>query len=158
MVVLFLAFCYQLFGLGKVLCGQLALYVYKAFYQRLVFFEHLVVALGDRTCDDKWRTSIVDKYRVDLVDNGVVVCPLHQVFGRVRHVVAQIVETELVVCTKRNVGHVCLAAFGRVGAMLVDAIYRQTVKLVERTHPLGVALGKVIVHRNNVYTVASKRV
>ena len=158
MVVLFLSFCYQLFGLGKVLRGQLALYVYKAFYQRLVFFEHLVVALGDRTCDDKWRTGIVDKHRVDLVDNGVVVRPLHQIFGRVRHVVAQIVETELVVCTKCNVGHVCLAPFGRVGAMLIDAIYRQSVKLVERTHPLGVALGKVIVHRNHVYAIACKRV
>ena len=33
--------------------------------------------------------------RVDLVDDGEVVAALHHVVGRVRHVVAQVVETEL---------------------------------------------------------------
>ena len=42
--------------------------------------------------------------------------------------------------------------------MLVDAIDREAVELVERSHPLGVTLGKVIVHRHHMHAVAGQGV
>ena len=40
--------------------------------------------------------------------------------------------------------------------VFVDAVYAQTVKFVERTHPFGIALGEVVIDRNDMYTFASK--
>ena len=42
--------------------------------------------------------------------------------------------------------------------MLVDAVYGEAVELVERTHPLGVTLGEVVVHGNYVYAIACEGV
>ena len=66
---------------------------------------------------------------------------LHKVFRIHGHVVAQIVETELVVRTEGNVGQVSPTARLAVGLVLVDAIHAQTVEHVERPHPFRVALG-----------------
>ena len=49
LVVLLSTLAYQFLGLGKILCGKCALDAYKALYQRLVFLEHLVIALGNGT-------------------------------------------------------------------------------------------------------------
>ena len=53
---LLLAFLHQLvtfgnerLGLREELCGQLALYAHELLHQRLILFEHLVVAIGHRT-------------------------------------------------------------------------------------------------------------
>ena len=73
-------------------------------------FEHLVVAVGYGTRDNQRRTGIVDQDGVYLVDDGIVVATLNEVVGRDGHVVAQIVEAELIVRTEGDVGAVCLAA------------------------------------------------
>ena len=56
--------------------------------------------------DDQRRASLVDQDRVDLVDDGERVAALHLVFRRDRHVVAQVVEAELVVGAVRDAGRV----------------------------------------------------
>jgi hypothetical protein len=56
------------------------------------------------TGDDQRRPGLVDEDRVDLVDDGVVVTALDHVGDPHRHVVAQIVEPELVVGAVRDVG------------------------------------------------------
>ncbi len=83
---------------------------------------------------------------------------LHQVLGVLSHVVAQIVEAELVVGAEGDVGQVSLAALGAVGAVLVDAVDAQSVEHVDGTHPLRVTLGQVIVHRDHMHAVACERV
>ena len=83
---------------------------------------------------------------------------LHQVGRRDSHIVAQVVETELVVRAEGDVGLIGLAALGRVGLMLVDAVDAQPVEHVERAHPLRVALGQVVVHRHHVYAVACQSI
>ena len=40
--------------------------------------------------------------------------------------------------------------------MLVDAVHRQAVELVERAHPLGVTLGQVVVHRHQVHALSGQ--
>lgn len=148
----------ELLCLSKILCGELALNVYEALYKRLILLEHLVVALGDRSRDDKRSTCVVDKHRVDLIDNGVVVLALHEVGRRDCHVVAKVVETELVVRTECDVCHVSLAALRRVGTVLVDTVDRESVEHIERAHPLRVALCEVVVDGYDVNAVAGKSV
>ena len=83
---------------------------------------------------------------------------LHEVAAVDGHVVAEVVETELVVGSECNVGAIGGAACGRVGLVLVDAVNSQTVELVERAHPLGVSLGEIIVDGNHMDTLAGQRI
>ena len=83
---------------------------------------------------------------------------LHEVAAVDGHVVAEIVETELVVGSECDVGTVGGAACGRVGLMLVDAVNSQAVELVERAHPLGVSLGEVVVYGDHMDTLAGQRI
>ncbi len=148
----------ELFGFGKVLGGEFALHLHEAFHEGLILLKELVVALRHGTGDDKRRTGIVNQHGVDLIDDGVVVTALHEVLGAHGHVVAQVVEAELVVRTKGDVGLISAAACFGVGLVLVDAVYGEAVEHIERAHPLGVALGEVVVHRHHVHAVAGQGV
>ena len=81
---------------------------------------------------------------------------LHEVGRRNGHVVAQIVETELIVSSEGDICLVSLAALRRVGAVLVDTVNGKTVEHIERSHPLGVTLGQIVVDGHHVHTVASQ--
>ena len=56
-----------------------------------------VGAVLDRAGDDERGARLVDQDRVDLVDDGVGVAALHHLGRAHLHVVAQVVEAELVV-------------------------------------------------------------
>ena len=120
---------------------------------RAVLLEHLVVAFGHGTRNDKRRTCVVDQYGVHLVDDGEVVLALYEVGGRRSHVVAQVVEAVFVVRAESDVGHVCLAPGVGVGLRVVDAGHRKTVELVHRPHPLRVALGQIVIDRHEVHAL-----
>lgn len=107
--------------------------------------------------DDQRSTGLVHEDRVDLVDDREVVAPLHQLVLRPRHVVAQVVEAELVVGAVRDVAGVLLAALRR-GHVGDDAADAQPQELVDAAHQLGVALGEVVVHRDEVDAFAGERV
>ena len=113
--------------------------------------------LVGRTGDDQRRTGLVDEDGVDLVDDGEVVPALDEFVLGPRHVVAQVVEPELVVRAVGDVALVLLAALGRrhVGEDAADA---QAQELVDAAHHLGVALGQVVVDRDEVDAVAGERV
>ena len=145
-------------SLGEELCSLLALYLIEFLDERLVFLIHLVVALGHWSRDDQRCAGIVDEHRVDLVDDGVVVLALHEVGGAYSHIVAEVVETEFVVCSEGDIGLISLAALLRVRAVLVDAVDAEAVELVERSHPLGVTFGQIVVDGDDVYSVACERV
>ena len=83
---------------------------------------------------------------------------LYQVTGILCHIVAQIVETELVVGTEGDICQICLTTCLAIGFMLVNAVYTETVEHVDGTHPLGVTLGKIVVDGNDVYAVACQGV
>ena len=88
----------------------------------------------------KWCSCIIDQYRVDLIDNGVVMHPLHQVFWPARHVVSQIIESELIV---RSVSDVAsdrqLCGLPHYSADdLIDAVDGESMKLEDWGHPFAV--------------------
>ena len=65
---------------------------------------------------------------------------LHEIVHRHRHVVTEVVETELVICTECDVACICLATCRAVRLVLVDTVYRKSVEHVKRSHPLRVTL------------------
>ena len=110
-------------------------------------------ALLGRPGDDQRRARLVDQDGVGLVDDGEVVPALHQV-GRVPgHVVAQVVEAELVVRAVGDVARVLRAA-GRRRHLGEDHADGQAEEAVDPAHVLRVAAGQVVVHRDQVHAVA----
>ena len=78
---------------------------------------------------------------------------LHEVFGAGSHIIAQVVEAELVVRTEGDVSVVCCTTLRGIGAVLVDTVYAEAVEHVQRAHPLRVTLGEVVIHRDDVDTI-----
>src|SRR5947209_6799 len=115
------------------------------------------VVLVDRllrgTADDERRTSLVDEDRVDLVDDRVDRIALHHRLEVELHVVAEVVEAELVV---RAVGDVAAIRFLplAVAVRVLDDADGQAEEFVEAAHPLGVAAGQVIVDGDHVHAAA----
>ncbi len=113
--------------------------------------------LVGRAGDDQRRTGLVDEDGVDLVDDREVVLTLHELLGRPRHVVAQVVEAELVVGAVGDV-------LGVLGAALLgrhrreDAAGLEAEEAVHATHQLGLVLGEVVVDRDDVHALAGERV
>ncbi len=121
--------------------------------------RHIVVR---RSGNDQRRAGLVDEDVVHLVDDREVQRPLHLlpvlvetvvVAGRVAHVVAEIIETELVVRAVGDVAGIGLLPVGGVHLAL-DGVDRQTQRQVQRPHPFHVATGQVVVHRDHVYALA----
>ena len=113
--------------------------------------------LVGRAADDQRRAGLVDQDRVDLVDDREVVAALDHLLLRPGHVVAQVVEAELVVGAVGDVGGVLDAALGgRHG--LQDHADLEAEEAVDAAHPLRVALGEVVVDRDDVDAVAGQRV
>ena len=145
-------------GVGEELCSLLALHLIELLYERLVLLVHLVLTLGHGTGNDERGTGIIDQHGVDLIDDGEIVTALHEVVGRECHVVTQIVEAELIVRTEGDIRLVSLAALGGVGLVFVDTVDGESVELIERSHPLRVTLGEVVVDRHHVHAVACEGV
>ena len=99
--------------------------------------------------DDERRPRLVDEDRVDLVHDRVGVASLDGPLQRRRHVVAQVVEAELGVRAVGDVGGVGLLALGE-RHLVADERRPHAERLVDRPHPLGVALGEVVVDRDEV--------
>ena len=148
----------NLLGFGQDAGDQAFLVVEQADHIGLELVELLQVAAWGRTTDDQRSTGIVDQHGVDLVDDGVVMSTLHEIGRRDGHVITQIVETELVVGTESDICLISLTTGFGVGLVLIDTVDRETMEHVERTHPLGVTLGQIVVDGYDMNTVACEGV
>ena len=115
------------------------------------------VVLG-RAGDDQRRAGFVDEDVVHLVDDREVQRALGLLLvlriavvaaGGDPHVVAQVVEAELVVRAVGDVAVVGLLPLAGIHAAL-DRADGEAQAGVERAHPLHVAAGQVVVHRDDV--------
>ena len=97
------------------------------------------------------------RIEVDFVDDGEDVPALDHVLQPVLHVVAQIVEAELVVGAVGDVAVVCLLALLVVEAVHDDAD-REPEEVVDLAHPFGVALGQIVVDGDDVHAAAGERI
>ena len=74
---------------------------------------------------------------------------LHPVFFVSNHVVTQIVKAHFVVGTVSNIGMISVFAFF-VGLFMDNQTHRKSQKAVYFAHPFRVALGKIVVYRDNM--------
>ncbi len=109
------------------------------------------------TRDDQRRPRLVDQDRVDLVDDREGVAALDEPVLRHGHVVAQVVEAELRVRAVGDVGGVGLVPL-RERHHVLDRADGHPEPLVDGPVPLRVALGEVVVRRDEVDSGARKRV
>ena len=107
--------------------------------------------------NDQRRAGFVDEDGVDFVDDGELVAALHAIGEVVFHVVAQIVEAELVVGAVGDVGAIGGAAL-RVVEIVDDHADGEAQYAVDRPHPFGVAAGEVIVDGDDVHAAAGERI
>ena len=114
-------------------------------------------SIVERTGDDQRRARLVDQDRVHFVDDGEEVRPLDHVLKPVLHVVAQIVEAVLVVGAVGDVAGVGLLAL-RVIQAVHDHAGGQPEERVDLPHPLRVAAGEVIVHRDHMHAATGERI
>ena len=124
--------------------------------QRIELAPQLRIVVG-RAGDDQRRARFVDQDRVDFVDHRVVQATLHFLVERESHVVAQVVEAELVVLAVGDVGAISLALFfgGLSGHDHADTHAEEA---EDATHPLRVATGQVVVDGDHVDALAAERV
>ena len=114
----------------------------------------LLVLLG-RAGDDQRGTSLVDEDRANLVDDGEVMATLHALAQGAGHVVAQVVEAELIVRAVGDVGLVCLLALHR-RHVRQNRRDRQTQEVVHTTHLLGLHSSQVVVDGDDVDALAEQ--
>ena len=121
---------------------------------------HLVVELGGLlgwTGDDERRARFVDQDAVHLVDDGEVVPALDEMLELELHVVAQVVEAELVVRAVGDVAPIRDLPLGVV-QLVLDHADAHAEEPVDPAHPLRVASRQVVVHRDDVHALALERV
>ena len=117
----------------------------------------LVGGFFARTGNDEGRSGFVNQDRVHFVDDRVMMRALDTVREVEFHVVAQIIEAELVIRPVGNVRPVGVAPLLVIETML-DHADTQPEKLVKPAHPFRIAAGQVIVDRDNVDALARQRV
>ncbi len=107
------------------------------------------------TGDDERRPCLVDEDGVDLVDDCEVMAALHAHLGARDHVVAQVVEAELGIRAVRDI--CCIGRRLHVEAHAVlDEADIHAEEAVDLAHPLRVALGEVVVDRDDMDALAVK--
>ena len=114
-----------------------------------------VRALVPLAGDDQRRARFIDQDGVDLVDDGEGVAALDHVFLIQGHVVAQIVETHLVVGAVGDVAGIGASSL-LIGQAVDDQAHVQAEEAVYLSHPLAVAAGQIVVHRDDVNAFAGQ--
>ena len=153
------------FRLGNAARGKTHSLVLFVFHGVILLLVLLVVALAHNggklslalAADNQRSARFVDKYAVNLVDNGEIESALHKLRLGNRHVVSQIVEAEFVVGAVGYVAGVS-SLFFLQRHIVVNHAYRKPEKFKYFSHPLGVASGKVFVYRHYVNAASRKRV
>ena len=119
--------------------------------------EPLVRVPGAGPGDDQRGPCLVDQDRVDLIDDREAVPSLDPVLWRERHIVAQVVEAELVVRAVGDIGAVLLTAFGR-GHPGLDDPSGQSQGAEDAAHQVALVAGEVVVHGDHMHALASERI
>ena len=146
-----------------VVAGNVVLFVHRlaflAFQLRdqAVDAEIQLRALLRRPRDDERRAGLVDEDRIDLVDDGVDEARLRLLDQGEGHVVAQVVESELVVGPVDDVRPVRLALLDR-GLSRHHDPHRHAEEPVDLAHPVGVAPREVVVDGDDVDAVPAEGV
>ena len=79
---------------------------------------------------------------------------LYHFVGTVYHVIAQVIEAKLVVCTIGNIGSICLFTTFRMWFVFIDTIRSQEEEVKNRCIPLRITFRQIVIDRNDMDTLA----
>ena len=116
-----------------------------------------VADLLARARNDQRRSRLIDEDGVHLVHNRERVPALNHLLFVNDHVIPQIVEAELVVCSVGDIRRVCRVLF-RVRLPMHDQTRGQPHELVNAPHLFSADAREVVVDRNDVNSLARQRV
>ena len=121
---------------------------------------HFVILIGRFLAgagNNQRRAGLVDQDGIHFVDDRVIVSALHTILDVELHVVAQVVEAELVVRAVGDVGRI-----SRTPLFIVEIVHdhsdRQTEEAIQPAHPLRVAFRQIVVDRNHVHAATAQRI
>ena len=81
---------------------------------------------------------------------------LYHVLDRMSHVITQIVKPKSIVCSIGDICHISFATFSRVWFVIIDTVNTKTMELKDRRHPSAVSFGKVIIHCDQMNSIATQ--
>ena len=96
-------------------------------------------------------TSLINQYRVHLIDDGVIQLSLYQLLFINDHVVTQIVKTKFVVRNIRNITGILFSSL-IVFHRIENDTNLQTEKFMDFSHPLRITLCQIVIDCDNVHT------
>ena len=141
----------------------------------------LQCALRRRAADNQRRARLINQDVIHLIDDGIIQLTLHALFQVNHHVIPKIIKTKLIVCA---VGDICLIGFltgnrlemfpqvaffaGIItgvkqernptltagGLLPLNAGYAHPQSMINRTHPVRMRFGKIIVNRHQMHPSA----
>ena len=109
------------------------------------------------TGNDQRRTRLIDENGIHLIDDGIVELALHHLVGINDHVIAQIIKTELIVRSERDIAAIRVFALREVHIM-DDQSDRKAEEMIEFAHFFTVAAGQIIVDRDHMNALAGQRI
>ena len=119
-----------------------------------------VVEIGfivDRAGNDQRRARLVDEDRIHFVDDRERMSALRHLRQLVFHIVAQIVEAELVIGAVGDVAGVGGGAI-LVRNVVNDDADAHAEEVIDLPHPFGVALGEIVVDGDDMHAFSRQRV
>ena len=123
----------------RIITGTVFLFLFHEPWDQGVDLDIELGALLGGTGNDQRRTSLVDQNRVHFVDDGEGQLALGTILQTKREVVAQIIESEFVIGTVRDVAGVGGTLLVR-GLRILDDAHVEAQKAEDRAHPIRVAL------------------
>ena len=107
------------------------------------------------TGNNQRGTGLINQNGVHLVHDGKGMTPLHHLAFVNRHIVPQIVKAHLVIGTVGNIRSI--SGFPVAGLHIVDnQTHAQTQEPIDLAHPFRVTFGQIIVHGNDMHTLAGQ--
>ena len=75
-----------------------------------------------------------------------------------RHVISQIIKTKFIICSVGNVRIIRFFSSFRIGLVVIDTIYSQTVKLEKRCFPSAITFSQVVIDRDQMNSVSGQSI
>ena len=101
--------------------------------------------------NDQRCTCLIDQYRVNLIDDGIVQITLYQLLLVDNHIVTQIIETKFIIGNIRNITLICFLTFIMIH-IIQNHAYGQSQELMYFSHPFSITFCQVIIDGNDMNT------
>ena len=107
--------------------------------------------------NDQRCAGLINENTVHLINDGIVEGALHKLSTAKFHIITKIIEAKLVVGAIRHIGVIGLTS-RRIIQVVLNDTYREAERLVQWRHPLGIALGEIIIDCDEMYALTDETV